>query len=254
MINNDQELDIAKERLKMRRETATNLRASNDVDTANVVEQQANNIEQEINAYELSKSAINSYSPQPLPVGSPIVLIMGDITKVDVDVIVNAANSELRAGSGVCGAIYAAAGRDQMLEETDELGPVPTGMAVVSLGYNLPFAKHVIHAVGPIFTDGIHGEYELLRSTYKRSMELADKVEAKSIAFPCISTGVYKFPKDQAAYIAINTVIGELMSQRFHTRLKSSTVQRVVFVCYEQEDFDIYKEILDSLISITKPD
>lgn len=133
-------------------------------------------------------------------------IISKDITKLDVDVIVNAANTSLQMGGGVCGAIFRAAGADQLRKACDMIGPIKTGQAVMTDGYNLK-AKHIIHTAGPVF-DSKHPEKskELLENSYKNSLNLARKHNFKSIAFPLISAGIYGYPKKEAFDIARNTI------------------------------------------------
>ena len=133
-------------------------------------------------------------------------IISKDITKLDVDAIVNAANTSLQMGGGVCGAIFRAAGADQLQEACDKIGPIKTGQAVMTYGYNLK-AKHIIHTAGPVF-DSQHPEKskELLENSYKNSLNLARKNNFKSIAFPLISAGIYGYPKKEAFDIAKNTI------------------------------------------------
>lgn len=133
-------------------------------------------------------------------------IISKDITKLDVDAIVNAANTSLQMGGGVCGAIFRAAGADQLRKACDMIGPIKTGQAVMTDGYNLK-AKHIIHTAGPVF-DSKHPEKskELLENSYKNSLNLARKHNFKSIAFPLISAGIYGYPKKEAFDIARNTI------------------------------------------------
>lgn len=163
-----------------------------------------------------------------------IELVLGDITQMDVDAIVNAANESLLGGGGVDGAIHRAAG-PQLLEECRAIGGCPTGEARITKGYNLK-AKYVIHTVGPIWQGGHYNETVLLRNAYINSLILARQQGIKTIAFPNISTGVYRFPKLSAAKIAIRAV------EEFTA--KNDIPERVLFVCFDQENFNIYKEIL----------
>ena len=163
-----------------------------------------------------------------------IELIQGDITKLAVDAIVNAANSSLLGGGGVDGAIHRAAG-PQLLEECRTLNGCSTGDAKITRGYRLP-AKYVIHAVGPRYRDGRHGEAELLASAYRRSLEIALEHGVKSIAFPNISTGIYGYPKEEAAEIAIREVTSFLE--------KHPEIEKVIFVTFDTENYRIYREKL----------
>jgi O-acetyl-ADP-ribose deacetylase (regulator of RNase III) len=166
-----------------------------------------------------------------------IELIKDDITTLDVDAIVNAANETLRGGGGVDGAIHRAAGR-QLLEACIELEGCDTGYAKITPGFRLP-AKHVIHTVGPVWRGGNHGEPELLRSCYVESLNLATIEACSTVAFPNISTGIYGFPKEQAAAIAIEAVRAYLEEEEFP--------KKVIFCCFDDENYEIYQELLSDL-------
>ncbi len=132
-------------------------------------------------------------------------IIRNDITKMEVDAVVNAANTALKMGGGVCGAIFRAAGAAELQAACDKIGKCPTGQAVITDGFNLP-AKYVIHTAGPVYHDGRRGEAELLRSCYTNSLMLAQQNGCRSIAFPLISGGIYGYPKDEALAVAISAI------------------------------------------------
>ncbi|MDI3257477.1 MAG: O-acetyl-ADP-ribose deacetylase [Kyrpidia sp.] len=167
-----------------------------------------------------------------------IHLEQGDITRLEVDAIVNAANSTLLGGGGVDGAIHRAAG-PQLLEECRTLGGCPTGHAKITKGYRLP-AKYVIHTVGPVWRGGAQGEADLLRACYLNSLELADAHDIQSIAFPAISTGAYGYPKEEAATVAIRAVVDRLP--------RSQTVKNVIFALYSESDYQLYKRLLSTYL------
>jgi len=140
----------------------------------------------------------------------PLNIIRNDITKMSVDAIVNAANTELMAGGGVCGAIFTAAGVEKLQAACYKLAPIETGEAVITKGYSLP-AKYIIHAAGPVYKDGRQNEETLLRSCYIKSLNIAKKHGCDSIAFPLISSGIYGYPKDEALDVATSTISEWLM-------------------------------------------
>lgn len=166
-----------------------------------------------------------------------IELIKDDITKITADAIVNAANSSLLGGGGVDGAIHRAGGM-QILDECKEIrnrqGKCTTGDAVVTKAGNLP-AKYVIHTVGPIWNNDEEKCSQLLANCYRNSLKLAESLDVKIISFPNISTGVYRFPKELAAKIAIQEV----------KNFRSDIVRKVIFVCFDEENEEIYKKLLD---------
>ena len=132
-------------------------------------------------------------------------ILQADITTLEVDAIVNAANTGLMAGGGVCGAIFRAAGHHELQAACDELAPIKTGEAVITPGFNLP-AKYIIHTAGPIYRDGQHGEPELLRACYINSLQLAADKNLRSVAFPLISSGIYGYPKEAAMRVAVRAM------------------------------------------------
>jgi O-acetyl-ADP-ribose deacetylase (regulator of RNase III) len=175
---------------------------------------------------------------------SKIAVIEGDITQQQVEAVVNAANSSLLGGGGVDGAIHRAAGSG-LLEECQGLKGCQTGDAKITKGYNLP-ANWVIHTVGPVWKDGTHHEDELLASCYRRSLELAEEYNIRSIAFPAISTGVYRFPAERAARIAVKTVQEFLASH--------PAIEQVIFVCFSSHSYNCHRAAVEEIIvSRSKP-
>ena len=158
----------------------------------------------------------------------------GDITKLKVDAIVNAANTSLLGGGGVDGAIHRAAG-PELIDFNRKLGGCLTGEAKISSGFNLP-AKFIIHTVGPIWNGGNNNEDRLLSNCYKNSLKLAVENKIKTIAFPAISTGVYHFPLKRATKIAVTEV------KKFLE--KDNTIEKVIFVCFDEETYEVYEKIL----------
>lgn len=169
---------------------------------------------------------------------SRIEVVEGDITTLPVDAIVNAANQSLLGGGGVDGAIHRAAGRE-LVAETSTFGGCPTGEARISGAYKLP-ARYVIHAVGPRWRGGNHGEAELLASAYRNSLRLAAAHDCRTVAFPAISTGIYGYPLEAATRIAADEV---------RTFLEQHTMpEKVVFVCYSARAAAVYRQVLDELL------
>ncbi|HWZ15720.1 MAG TPA: O-acetyl-ADP-ribose deacetylase [Mucilaginibacter sp.] len=168
-----------------------------------------------------------------------IELTKGDITKIHADAIVNAANTSLMGGGGVDGAIHRAGG-PAILEECRKIvakqGRCNTGDAVVTTAGNLP-AKYVIHTVGPVWNNGKYGEQQKLAGCYQKSLQLAADNDCKTIAFPNISTGVYRFPKKEAAEIAVSTVSDFLKL--------NDKIEKVIFVCFDDENYDLYDRLVD---------
>jgi O-acetyl-ADP-ribose deacetylase len=162
-----------------------------------------------------------------------IQVIQGDITKQTVDAIVNAANSSLLGGGGVDGAIHRAAGPG-LLAECRLLGGCNTGDAKATKGYDLP-AKYVIHTVGPVWQDGNRSEDQLLASCYRNALGVAESLNVRSIAFPAISTGIYGFPKQRAAKIAVNEASAHLRH-----------IEKLLFVCFDSDTAEIYRTLLHS--------
>jgi O-acetyl-ADP-ribose deacetylase len=168
-------------------------------------------------------------------VKSRVELINGDITSLEVDAIVNAANNSLLGGGGVDGAIHQAAGPD-LKTECESLNGCETGQAKITKGYHLK-AKHIVHTVGPIWYGGYRDEPQLLAACYQNSLALAKKNKIKTIAFPGISTGVYGFPKDLAALIAVNE------TKRFLN--KNNYPEKVIFVTFENDNYETYRKLLN---------
>jgi O-acetyl-ADP-ribose deacetylase (regulator of RNase III) len=164
-------------------------------------------------------------------------VIVADITTLSVDAIVNAANSSLLGGGGVDGAIHRAAG-PELVAECRQLHGCKTGDAKITKGYRLP-AKHVIHAVGPVWNGGGHGEDQALASCYARAIELCQTHGLASVAFPAISTGIYRFPADRAAQIAISTTSDALAA--------APVVDRVIFCCFSNDSARLHEQALTQL-------
>jgi O-acetyl-ADP-ribose deacetylase len=158
--------------------------------------------------------------------------LRGDITALEVDAIVNAANSSLTAGGGVDGAIRAAAGRAQLQEALNALGGCEPGDAKVTPGFMLP-ARYIIHTVGPVWRGGFRGEGDVLASCYRRSLEVADEIGARTVAFPAISTGAFGYPHDAAAKVAVDTI-----------RFSDTAVEKVLLVAIDSDTYELYRKLL----------
>ena len=167
----------------------------------------------------------------------PLELVRQDITKMKVNAIVNAANTQLAMGGGVCGAIFRAAGVSRMAAACDRFAPIHTGEAVITPGFNLP-SRYVIHTAGPIWRDGKHDEERLLRSCYRNSMELAARQGCASIAFPLISSGIYGYPKAEALHVALDEI------RRFLGDAADSGHDLDVYLCvFDKTAFEISSSI-----------
>jgi len=171
--------------------------------------------------------------------GGRVVVVQGDITRLDVDAIVNAANASLLGGGGVDGAIHRAAG-PELLEACRPLGGARTGEAKITPGFKLQ-ARHVIHAVGPVWQGGHAREDELLASCYRSALALAEGRGLRSIAFPAISTGAYGFPLERATAIAAREIAAALA--------RGTTLERIVFCCFSARDREVYERELDGVAS-----
>jgi len=188
------------------------------------------------------RSKMKSFNKTNYNLSARISVIQGDITEQQVDAIVNAANESLLGGGGVDGAIHRAAGK-QLLEECKTLGGCSTGEAKITKGYKLP-TKWVIHTVGPIWQGGRNGEDDLLRSCYRNSLNLAQQQGIRTIAFPAISTGVYRFPLQRATRIAVNEV-KQFLRENF-------SFEQVIFVCFGDDSYHCYLKTVSELVSLIK--
>lgn len=182
-----------------------------------------------------------SYDKQPR--GSMILekieIIQADITRLEVEAIVNAANEKLLGGGGVDGAIHRVAG-PELLEACRELHGCPTGEARITKGYNLP-ARYVIHTVGPVWHGGDHNENNLLASCYRNSLQLAVDHKLRSLAFPSISTGVYRFPIERASRIALRVILDFIETEE--------AAPRVVMACFSEQDLEVYRQAYQDLLA-----
>lgn len=167
----------------------------------------------------------------------PFKIVRNDITKMEVDAIVNAANTSLAPGGGVCGAVFSAAGYETLLAVCRKIGHCVTGDAVITKGYNIP-AKYIIHTPGPVYNDGLHGEEQLLYSCYKSSLEKAKRKRVKSIAFPLISSGIYGYPKAEALRIATNAIMEFLENNDMD----------IYLVVYDKDTFEISSNLFSDVL------
>ncbi|HHV38095.1 MAG TPA: O-acetyl-ADP-ribose deacetylase [Tepidimicrobium sp.] len=170
--------------------------------------------------------------------GVKISIVEGDITKMESDAIVNAANNTLLGGGGVDGAIHRAGG-PAILEQCKKIGGCPTGEARITTAGNMP-SKYVIHTVGPIYKDGKQNEEQLLYNAYYNSLKLSKEYNLKTIAFPSISTGVYGYPKDEACKVAIRGVMDFIDDE--------NEIEEVIFVLFSRDNYLLYEKILDDII------
>lgn len=166
----------------------------------------------------------------------PFQIIRNDITKVKADIIVNTANPQPMIGSGTDSAIYKAAGAEALLAEREKIGNIKSGEAAVTPAFGLS-AKYIIHTVGPAWENGMHGECDVLRSCYERSLALAAELSAESIAFPLIATGVYGFPKDEALSIALSTISKFLLSHDM----------KVILVVFDCKAFELSGKLVGNI-------
>jgi O-acetyl-ADP-ribose deacetylase (regulator of RNase III) len=166
-----------------------------------------------------------------------LTLVQGDICNVKADAIVNAANSHLIPGGGVCGAIHRAAG-PALAELCSKMGVHSAGTAVVTPAFRLPLCSMVIHAIGPVWTDGLQGEEIVLRSAYTTSLNMVSFFQKRTVAFPCISTGIYGFPPDLACHNAIRAV-------REWDQRNPKQIDEVIFCCFLESDVNVYRKALD---------
>jgi len=173
----------------------------------------------------------------------PFTIVRNDITKLRVDAIVNAANTSLLMGGGVCGAIFIAAGEEKLQAACDALAPIRTGEAVVTPGFDLP-AKYIVHTAGPVYMDGKHGEEALLRSCYSSSLALAAEHGCESIAFPLISSGIYGYPKDEALRVATSAILDFILG-----RDSDDPDMSVILVVFDRESFVLSGSLLGGVRS-----